>query len=139
MIGYAILGERTLDRTITIRLENPLALARSQSALARTAALLPAGITDPFVEGETYAAVAEKIAETLAAQGAVAEVRVVDGASLPKDAQSYFLSRKVPGTLAPEDDVWKFARTYKWGVAAGVGFSGILALLWYYFSKKGTP
>ena len=64
---------------------------------------------------------------------------MVDGAAVPRDARGYFLSRKAPGTLEPEDDVWKFARTYQWGLAAGVGFSGILAAFAYYLSKRSTP
>ena len=137
MTGYAILGvtaneAKGPNRLVTIRLKNAVELARGQSALARAASLLPGGIDEAFIGEQTYEAVAEKIAAELAAQGAKAEVRVVDGFSVSPDPKTYFLSRKTPGAREAEDEIWKFARTYRWGVAAGVGLSGLALLLWRY-------
>lgn len=133
MSGYAILGAGP-DRVITVRLKNALDLAKGQSALARAASLIP-GAGPDFVEGQTYEAVAEKINESLAAQKAVAEVRVIDGSGIVPAPRTFFTAPSRPTPSAadePESDVWKFTRTYGWGVAAGVGLSGIALLLWRY-------
>ena len=77
MSGYHLLGTIT-DRVITIRVKNALALAKAQSSLATVASWVP-GAGEDFVVEQTYEAIAGKINESLTAQKADAEVKVVDG------------------------------------------------------------
>ena len=149
MSGYTILGSGQStgpagpDRVITIRLKNALALAKGQSALASAASFIP-GVGPEFVEGQTYEAVAQKIGESLAEQKAIAEIKVIDGSGIIPQPKTYFSAAAVkrppvpgvpgvPGTPEQESEVWKFARTYKFGVVAGVGLTGIALAIWQYF------
>ena len=145
MSGYTILGAGAgqsagPDRVITIRLKNALALAKGQSALASAASFIP-GVGPEFVEGQTYEAVAQKIGESLAEQKAIAEIKVIDGSGIIPQPKTYFSAAAVkrppvpgvPGTPEQESEVWKFARTYKFGVVAGVGLTGIALAVWKYF------
>ena len=146
MSGYTILGAGAgqsagPDRVITIRLKNALALAKGQSALASAASFIP-GVGPEFVEGQTYEAVAQKIGESLAEQKAVAEIKVIDGSGIIPQPKTYFSAAAVkrlpgvPGIPEQESEVWKFARTYKFGVVAGVGLTGIALAVWKYFFAK---
>ena len=144
MSGYTILGSGQStgpDRVITIRLKNALALAKGQSAMASAASLIP-GVGPEFVEGQTYEAVAQKIGESLAEQKAIAEIKVIDGSGIIPQPKTYFSAAAVkrvpgvPGMPEQESEVWKFARTYKFGVVAGVGLTGIALAVWKYFFAK---
>lgn len=140
MSGYHILGEAKTDRVITIRVKNALSLARGQSALATVASWVP-GAGPEFVEAQAYEAIAGKINESLAEQHADAEVRVIDGSAIVPKPHTYFTAAKrtprLPGMpVETESEVWKFARTYKFGVVAGVGLSGIAGLVWHYFFRQ---
>ncbi len=147
MTGYHILGSTSPDRVITIRVKNAVDLARGQSAtasgLSKVSSWIPGAqpAADSFIEGQTYEAIAQKISESLAAQKAVAEIHVIDGSGIVPNAQTYFsLAPKAPSSVAPEDDgeVWKFAKTYKWGFVAGAGLTGIAGLVWHFFFRKAA-
>lgn len=135
MPGYHALGA-VADRVITIRVKNALDLAKTQSAAAGVAALVP-GVGKDFVEGETYKTVAQKISESLAAQKADADVQVIDRAGIVPQPTTYFTAKKqLPQSPGEEDsEAWKFTKTYGWGVATGVGVSGLVALAWRYFFR----
>lgn len=142
MTGYHLLGAGSTDRVITVRVRNALDLAKAQSALATAASWVP-GAGPDFVEGQAYEAIAQKIGESLAAQKAVAEVKVIDGAWIAAQPKTFFTAPQAslptptaPGVPAePESDAWKFTKTYGWGVGVGVGLTGIALAIWHYFFR----
>lgn len=151
MTGYTLLGLNSAsERVITIRVKNALALAKNQSKLASglssAASLLPGAgnAADSFIEGQAYEAIAQKINESLAAQKADAEVKVIDGTGIVPQPKTFFsappMSRAYPdvpgvGPVETDGEIWKFTRTYGWGVAAGLGLSGAAGLIWHYFFR----